>query len=214
MHRLGHLVVATIAAAILTVAVASSASARNFSASSATFRTAWARLSFTEPVFGFSVVCPLTLEGSLHARTFVKGTYNLIGSVTRAVFGTAAQCTGGEWTVLAEALPWNIRYQSFTGTLPNITSLRTLVSGAALRQHINAVNASCLFTSRETLSEHLTVRFNREAGGIFTSAELGGEITSNEGCVLGSRIRQRFSSGASAILTELGTTTRIRVTLI
>jgi hypothetical protein len=212
MHRLGHLVIATVAAAVFMAALTSFASARNLSSSSSTLRATWARLSFTDPIFGTSVVCPLTLEGSLHARTFVKGNYNLIGSITRAIFGAPVQCTGGEFIALTATLPWNIRYQSFTGNLPNITSFRTLVSGASFRQRTGT--NECLFTSRETIAEHLSVRFNREAGGNLTSAEIGGEITSNEGCVFGSRVRLRLASGASAALTELGTAARIRLTLI
>jgi hypothetical protein len=212
--KIVRLTVAVAAAAALMAALAGGASARNLSSSSSTLRATWARLTFQEPVFGFTVVCPLTLEGSLHARTFVKGNYNLIGHITRAVVGTPTQCTGGEATVLTESLPWNVRYESFTGTLPNITSLRVLVANASFRVHLNAVNATCLFTTRETLAEHGRGRFNREAGGAITSAEIGGEITSNEGCVLGSRVRGRFSSGASASITVLNSATRITLTLI
>jgi hypothetical protein len=211
--KLVRLTVALAAAAALMAAIAGSASARNLSSSSETLRATFARLTFSEPIFGFSVVCPVTLEGSLHTRTFVKGVYNLIGAITRAAVGAPANCTGGEATVLTETLPWNVRYQSFTGVLPNITSIRTLVSNASFRVHLSAVNATCLFTTRETVAEHGSGRFNREAGRALTSAELTGEITSNEGCVLGGRVRGRFS-GTTTTLTQLNSATRITLTLI
>jgi hypothetical protein len=207
---------AFIGAAIMMAAIVSSAPARNLSSSSETFRTTWSRLTFNEPIFGLSFgSCPLTLEGSLHARTFVKGNYNLIGSITRGIVGPRAQCSGNDMTILAESLPWNIRYQSFTSTLPDITSIRTLISGASFRVHIELASATCLFTTRETVAEHASGRFNRNtATGEFTSLELGGEITSNEGCVSGARLRLRLISGASATLTKEVSGPRITLTLI
>jgi hypothetical protein len=63
--------------------------------------------------------CRLTLEGSLHARTMAKVAGSLIGYITRVRTG---QCTVGT-TLLTETLPWHVRYESFSGTLPNITLL-------------------------------------------------------------------------------------------
>jgi hypothetical protein len=212
--KLVRLTVALAAATALMAALAGSASARSLSTSSQTLRSTWARVSFREPIFGFTVVCPVTLEGSLHSRTIAKGVYNLIGYITRAAVGPSASCAGGEATILTTSLPWHVRYQGFTGTLPEIRTVRALVSGASFNVHSTSVGATCLFTTRETVAEHGLGTFNREAGGALTSAEINGEITSNEGCVFGSRVRGILSSGPSTSLTVLNSASRITVTLI
>jgi hypothetical protein len=198
----------------MTVGFVASASARNLSVTTESVRATWERISFTEPSFGLSVVCGgLTLEGSLHARTFVKGSYNLVGNITRAIIAGPG-CAGGDVTVLSETLPWSLRYESFTGTLPDITSTRLLLAGAAFRIHNAPANITCLFTTRETVAEHARGTLNREAGGAIASVSISGTITSNEGCVLGERVRGRLSSGSSASATVLNSASRITLTLI
>jgi hypothetical protein len=211
MSRIFLLRLALLSSAVMMACLSTSAAA-TFSSSSQTLRATWARLSFQDP-FGNTLVCPITLEGSFHNRTFVKGIYNLVGNITRALIGPREQCVGGEATILTETLPWNMRYQSFTGTLPNITSIRFLIANASIRWHSNALGATCLFTSRETLAEHLSFTLSREAGGGLTSATTAGEITSNEACALGARVRERLT-GTSTSLTVLNSTTKITVTLI
>jgi hypothetical protein len=61
--------------------------------------------------------CRLTLEGSLHTRTMAKVAGALLGYITRV---TAAECVAA---MLTETLPWHVRYEGFSGTLPNITLL-------------------------------------------------------------------------------------------
>jgi hypothetical protein len=211
MLRLSRLVIALVGATALMAAVVGSASARSLSTSNQNIRAVWNPLTFTEP-FGGSVRCPVTLEGSLHSRTIVKGIYNLIGYITRAAVGAPATCTGGEATILQETLPWHVRYNGFAGTLPNITRVLTLISGASFRVRVNASGATCLF--RTTDAEHAAGIFTRNTTtGELTSAEVGGEITSTEGCAFGARVRGRLS-GTTTSLTLLGTTARITVTLI
>jgi hypothetical protein len=201
--------------AAIMAALVGTASARSLSTSNETLRATWARLSFREPVFGVTVVCPLTLEGSLHGRTIAKGTYNLIGYITKAIFGSAAQCTGGGDTILTETLPWHVRYQSFTNTLPDIRTIRALMSRMSFRLRIDSIGATCLFTTRETVAEHGLITFNRDTTTReLTSAEINGEITSNEACVLGSRVREILISGPSTSLTVLNSSSRITLNLI
>ncbi|HEX7289688.1 MAG TPA: hypothetical protein VF250_01065 [Conexibacter sp.] len=186
------------------------ASARSLSTSSQQLRAVWNPLSFTEP-FGGSVSCSLTLEGSFHSRTLAKINYSLTGYITRAAVGTAG-CTGGEVAFLSETLPWHTRYFGFEGTLPNITRVLILISGAAFR--IRNPNAVCLFTARENTTEHILGRLNRNTTtGALTSIEAGGEITSNEACAFGLRIRGVLS-GTSTSFTVLNSTERIFVRLI
>jgi hypothetical protein len=209
MSHTTRLALGLAAAVAMMAGLAASASAGNFSTSNQTLRATWSAMTFAEPL-GATIMCPVTLEASLHARTFVKGTYNLIGHITRPFVGT---CSGGEASILSETLPWSIRYQSFEGRLPDIASTNLLVAGTGLRVHANSSGATCLFTSRETAQEHLAGRITREAGGALTSIEVGGEILSNEACGLGLRIRSRFS-GRSTTLTVLNSSNRITLTLI
>jgi hypothetical protein len=131
MLKIVRVAIALAVTVVATAAFVASASAGKFSTSNQALRATWREIVFTDP-FGGSIRCPVTLEASLHARTFVKGTYNLIGHITRAFVGA---CSGGEATILMETLPWNIRYQSFEGRLPEITATNLLVAGSALRVH-------------------------------------------------------------------------------
>jgi hypothetical protein len=75
----------------------------------------------------------MTLEGSFHSRTMTKTAGALVGYITRATI--KRPCTGGTvWAhngetnevlggTVSNTLPWHVRYNSFTGTLPNITAI-------------------------------------------------------------------------------------------
>jgi hypothetical protein len=212
MSKSARLVLGLAAAATMLAAFAASASARNLSISNQSLRATWREMIFTEP-FGGTVVCPVTLEGTLHNRTIAKEPYRLIGYITRGIVGTAVQCSGGEATILQESLPWHVRYQSFEGRLPDITRINTLISRASFRVRLINAGVTCLFTTRETTEEHARGLFRREAGGALTDVEVEGTITSNEACALGLRIRGRLS-GRSTTLTLLNAATRLTVTLI
>jgi hypothetical protein len=200
------------AAAVMMAALTATASARNLSSTSESFRVTWTSLTFEEP-FGTTFRCPVTLEGTLASRTIPKVTYTLMGRITEARVGSAAQCTGGSATILRETLPWHIRYNGFEGRLPDITNIRTLIAGASFRILEAVPDAICLFTSRETTREHIAGTFNRETGGVVTTVGVAGSITSNENCALGARVLGRLI-GTSNRPTVLGAATEIRVTLI
>jgi hypothetical protein len=210
MSRPARLALGLVAAATMLAAFAASASARNLSISNQSLRATWREMVLRGPL-GVTIICPVTLEGSLHNRTIAKEPYRLIGYITRAAVGTRAQCVGGEATILQESLPWHVRYQSFEGRLPDITRINALVSRASFR--IRAESIVCLFTTRETTEEHVRALFRREAGGALTDVEVAGTITSNEACAFGLRIRGELS-GRSASLTLLNAATRLTVTLI
>jgi hypothetical protein len=130
------------AACILTFA-ASSASANRLSGNSRTFRSVFTPLSFIAEGFG-TVRCPVTLEGSFHSSTIGKVAHALVGYVSRATL-TNASCTGGSSTISTEALPWPISYESFQGTLPNISGVFILVLGLKIIIIIGGVR--CELTS-------------------------------------------------------------------
>src|SRR5262249_52171492 len=117
----------------------------------------WAELRL-KVIFGGSELvafCPVTLEGSFHARTFAKVVGGLVGYVTRAVVqeascrGEAGEASAMRVQALTETLPWHVRYRAFVSLLPNPTAIRLDVVGAALRAVI-APFGECLFTSSAT----------------------------------------------------------------
>ena len=130
MHTRGRLALVALAATATLSLVTSSANAGRLSLSSTTFRAVWFNTEIRIPVG--TVTCPITLEGSFHARTIAKTFNSLIGYVTRAPIPTRA-CTNGNAVPLPETFPWHVRYSGFSGTLPNITSLAIRIVGMGMR---------------------------------------------------------------------------------
>jgi hypothetical protein len=111
-----------------------------------------------------NIVCPLTLEGARHAGTALKSAGNLAGFFEEVRLLT---CGTGSATILRESLPWHYAYASFTGSLPNITSLNYTLTGIQLR--IREPLLTCLAAGGT-----MTIRLNREVNGNLTSMVLGG----------------------------------------
>jgi len=210
MSRHGKALVALFGAAIAFGALVGTASAGRLSTSSRNIRAAWAELGYSEPLFGASARCPVTLEGSLHSSTIAKVAGALVGHVSRGTVNNAA-CTGGRATILQASLPWHIRYGGFSGTLPNITSIVAHVIGASYRGE--GAFGICLFTS--SLTQPVVGTYNRNTSTrSVTSMDVSGSLTSNENCgAFGERITVRLS-GRTTSLTQLGSTGGIIVTLI
>lgn len=197
--KLFKLLLAVAGATVLLGALVSTASATRLRSTSPTLRANFPRVNFTG---GFGTTeCAVTLEGSLHSTTIVKTRGLLIGYITRAVIG-GTHCIRGSATVLNASLPWHVRYDSFSGTLPNITALNTTVSGAQFNVKEPVFGVECLASGGTA-----TGTYNREAGGVLTSAVIGGESPTSCGINGG-------LSGTSNSLTVLNSTTRITVTLI
>lgn len=134
------------------------------------WRAVWREMRLTG---GFGTIsCPLTLEGSLHSQTVTKTPSSLIGYVTAARNGTCATLSG---TVLTERLPWHLQYESFTGTLPSISSVKFKIIGFEF-QIREGLGIACLYRSTEAAP--LLETLNREGGGIISSATLGGSLGS------------------------------------
>lgn len=195
--KLSKLLLATIGAMVLFGALAGSASARSFSSTSQTLRAQFREVRFNG-AFG-NITCEVTLSGSLHTRTIAKTVGALIGYINAATLGP---CREGTATILTETLPWHARYLAFTGTLPNILTIRINVIGAAFR--IREPLATCLATS--SAASPAVGTFNREAGGVLTSAEIGGTIPTSCG------IAGTFGSNRGPVTSSEGA--RITVTLI
>lgn len=193
------LLLAVICASALLGALVESASARSLSTTSQTMRATFASVRFAG-VFG-SITCHATIEGSMHTRTIAKIVGALIGYVTSASMGA---CAEGSASILRETLPWHVRYESFTGTLPAISSARFTIVGVSFR--IREPLATCL--ARSSAESPARITLNRNTGsGVVETAELGGTIATSCGA------NGSFSSDRGPI-TVLNSTTRYTITLI
>jgi len=216
------LLLATLGASALICALVGAASARTFSVSSQTFRVVFHLFLPEEPerrpeqnerleitgAFG-TYRCSLTLEGSFHARTIAKTASSLIGYINRASIPPTT-CSGMglfETRVLTETLPWHLRYRSFSGLLPDITTVSTSIVGFALQLREGAFGIRCLGTS--SAEAPLVLDFARDTStGAFREATASGTITTN--CPGGPA--PRLSFGGTARRTEA--ITRTTITLI
>ncbi|HEU4700992.1 MAG TPA: hypothetical protein VFS37_00805 [Conexibacter sp.] len=209
--------VATAAMAVLV----GSASAGRLSTSNQQFRVTYRSLEFIGSV---TVRCAVTLEGSFHTRTITKSLGSLIGNITRVA--VKRPCAGGEGfafngverlgegAALANTLPWNVRYEGFGGTLPNITSLRLALSGARFRIRDPFFGILCIATTGarglafgtatrntatgvvDNLAPSGTIRFDAESSG-FCGTEGNFGAPAGEG-----------------VITLLNSTAKLTVTLI
>ncbi len=210
-------------AALLLASAIATTSARNLSISNQQFRVTWQELDFATELV--AITCHVTLEGSFHYRTIPKVERRLIGYITQvAVF--RAPCRNGEaWAangrethprlgVLANTLPWHVTYESFAGTLPNITSINLLLRGARFKIH-SFLNTLCLYGDA---NDNITGRAIREARGAITTLEpVAGRNTARLVSSLGAGVcppAGTFANRRPGVVTLLGTTTRLSVTLI
>jgi hypothetical protein len=148
MHTRARLALASVAATLLLALAIAGASANNLSTSAHRFRLTWASLELagSEPVIPV-VRCPVTLEGSFHSATLRKVTGALVGHVSRAII---APCTNGGVTINQEVLPWHAQYQSFSGTLPNITGVTMRMIGSRWTFFSTAFGREIICTARST----------------------------------------------------------------
>jgi hypothetical protein len=203
--KLCKLLLAAVGATALLGALVSTASARNLSISNQTLRSQFREVNFRLPIF--TTRCQVTLEGSLHTRTIAKVQGALIGYITTARLGP---CAAGSATILTETLPWHVRYLAFSGPLPNITDLVINVIGAAFRVR-EPLGVNCL--SRSTAEEPSIGTFVRDpaAGGVLTTAEIGGTIRTGGECF---NEPGTFTSDRGTVFVLGTTATRITVRLI
>jgi hypothetical protein len=194
-------------AALFFAAIAGSASARALSTSSQTFRATWRNLEATNS-FGFGAIrCALTLEGSFHARTISKVINSLVGAITRA---ETAACTGGEAIPRRETLPWHTQYGGFAGTLPNITSLTTVMS----RIRFRAIFPGLCDAEYGSATDAIRGTINREAGGGLTTVTPSSDRTTLIRTTSGFCPERLGFAGTSTSLTALNSAARLTVTLI
>jgi hypothetical protein len=149
MRSHGKALTATLAAAVLLAAATTTATANRLQLTSTTFRAVFTPIEFVGlSINEFRGRCNVTLEGSFHRASFAKSTTVGIGLVTRFA---QEPCTGSQYTVLARALPWEIRYASFTGTLPAMTAVGISIGGFEGVLLTPSFGVSCLYAKSESL---------------------------------------------------------------
>jgi hypothetical protein len=141
MRTRTKLIFAGLAATVVLSAAIGTASATRIATSEQRFRVVWRELVLSG---GLALTCPVTIEGSFHSRTLSKVLEQLIGYVSAATVAEAS-CNGGVARILPETLPWHIRYNGFTGTLPRITEIHFRLVNAAFLVIVGGL--SCLFQS-------------------------------------------------------------------
>ena len=202
MSKYARLLLTLIGATVMLGALVGTASANRLSTSNRNIRATWARMTFSG---GFGdVVCPVTLEGSLHSAVMTKVLHALIGHISRGTVASGS-CTSGRATILQASLPWHVTYEGFIGALPNITALRTLVIGAGFQIQEPTFGVTCL--ARTEVGRPAYGTYNRNtATGALTSVDVSGTIPCSgfTGTL----------SGRSSTVTLLGTNTAVTITLI
>jgi hypothetical protein len=129
MRKRSKLLLTGLTAALLLAIGVSTASANILSSLTEDFRAIWTALTFAGG--GSSIICPVSLLGSLHRRTIAKSEGALIGAITSAAVG---RCQGdGRATILRETLPWHLVYDFFLFELPNIEEIAVSLVGASFR---------------------------------------------------------------------------------
>jgi hypothetical protein len=202
--------------------IAASASGGRLSITSRFFRTTWHSLELKDASSGSPVIkCPVTLEGSFHSATFKKVRWIHFGYVTRGIVNTVSVCTGGTATILQEALPWTVLYESFSGTLPNITAMELAVKDIAFRYQNGTFGFTCLYHDRGAPEENEGFIMERdEATGALTAITINilHSMPKSEGSA-SCPSRARFGPNIAEFegtgqVTQLTSTTRITLTLI
>jgi hypothetical protein len=153
MRTRAKLALASLSAAVMLAALVGTASAQRFEITNQGIRATFPNLRFSNTVAtgGLEVICPVTIEGTFHSRTITKVVDQLVGYITRAILNEP-RCVFFNGTegvsIQTSSLPWHIRYESFTGALPEISriNLRLALVGFILR----AFGVNCLFRSSAT----------------------------------------------------------------
>jgi len=195
-------------AAMLLASALSTASARNFEVSNQTFNATWSRLEFQSSLV--TIRCLVTIEGSFHSRTIPKIERLLIGSVTKIQIKEDS-CTNGRARP-ERPPPWHLTYEGFTGRLPNIETIRLLLS--RFQFAIIALGVTCKYgTSTDNLTGSAALNAGREVTNIqpLTGRNIanlleGGGLCPASGTLVG--------GPSDGIVRLLETTMRIRVALI
>jgi hypothetical protein len=209
--------VGIMAAALLLLAT--SASARNVSTSEQNVRATFTSLEFAA---GTTIRCRITLEGSFHARTIAKVVGSLMGAVTRAI--VAHPCTNGEaWAdngteseplgTAPNRIPYHLTYESFTGTLPNVTAITGAISRFSFVIQTSIFGLTCRGRYGR-LEDSVSGTAAREAGGGITSFTPSGRASLVEQLGPSAVCPSTGTFSGTGTATALSNGARLTITLI
>jgi hypothetical protein len=163
VRNYSKLLAAAIAALVMWVFVGSAAArSLEITHSEKGWQIAWSPLRLEAAEAAIS--CFVTFEGSFERSSYAKVAGTRIGRVTEAIVANGG-CESGHMTILRETLPWEVAYNSFTGTLPVITSLRLNIYRASITAEAGAF--SCLF--RNEVNRPFRAIGEMASGGAVTS---------------------------------------------
>jgi hypothetical protein len=186
------------------------ASANRLSVSSTTLRAVWPEWTVTarwgETVL-FQSVCALTLHATLHTASFAKVSGSLLARADPATL--APTCRTGSPILLTERLPWHLRYASFSGTLPNMSSVAFDIVGVSFLWR-EPLGARCLYGGTEASPARFSATLER--GGV-TSVRWD-ETRPVPGGGEGGLCPSTVTYSGSGTMMTINSTTRITVTLI
>lgn len=213
MRMRSKLLVAVSAAACLVAIAAGAVSANKLSIGGRSMRAVWERMEFTvgiEREVQYMMRCPVTLDGTFSSATFTKLSHLLIGSINRASVGGCGAEYGA--TALNESLPWFFSYESFSGSLPNISGMTIAVVGMSWMLEAGGV-LRCLF---RTTHERPAVGTIPVTAGTFGSISWKSEWRILHPLeTLECPYRNELTlGGTSGSLTAEGGTARVSLTLI
>ncbi len=210
LHHTRLALSALIATAVLATAV-TTAAATTLSVSNQQTRIVWASLEFFNTVAAGTVKCPVTLEGSFHNRSIVKQAGLLVGYVTGATVANGV-CTGGNATILSELLPWHLTYNSFIGTLPNITGVTLNLIRAGFIADFGGNHCRAQTTIASPARGIAGLGFGGRIEGLRADETSTIPLTNGPGGVFCNVANGVFRG--SATVSQLGSTSSVSVTLI
>lgn len=210
MHRHVRLLIAALTATVVLGTAVGSASAGRLSVTNSQFRVVWRNLELSNTATEGTIRCTVTFEGSFHSATISKIRNAQIGRVTAA--HSINICTGGSNTINRETLPWDILYQSFTGTLPNITGIAFLLTRASFASFTGGNSCRATFTTENPGGEIAIIGAGGRIEGARADESRIIPLTNGPGGAFCGLASGRFAGTAS--FTQLGTTNTISVRLI
>jgi hypothetical protein len=156
------------------------------------------------------VRCHVTIEGSLHSAAISKTSGLLVGYM-RSGIAPVETCRGTEGarpSGLDESLPWHLRYDSFAGTLPRITSIKFRVIGASFLLTIFGV--SCLYRTTAESPGLVIASLNAEGNVTAVRADETASIPKSSGSVLCPSSGTASGSGTMSVVgAQNGMTVRL-----
>jgi len=220
MRTYGKLILAALAATGILALAVSSASAGRLSTNEKNFELIWNNaftgknnLELIDSSAGVNIRCRVTLLGRFSSNTIIKATGLNQGTINHGEIVNA--CEGGSATIKQETFPWNLRYRSFSASLPNIRSISTGLIGA--RFHVKENGFFRLECESATEANHPGIGIAE--GGLERTGEPENIIADTNGRIplrgsFACEIAEEGEFGGIGLLRNLPRTAKLRITLI